>query len=88
MAVINDRMNQAKNPPPADPKNRNSTVPALPPSLEPEPANGGFFGSFFVGKKKRPSVMEAVSDRIVDGDSTDDTDVRSLTEMSSYYHRL
>ncbi|KAG0243416.1 vacuolar protein sorting-associated protein 1 [Mortierella sp. GBA43] len=59
MAAINDRMNQAKNPQPVDPKNRNSTTPALPPSLEPEAGNNGFFGSFFAGKKKKgPSVME------------------------------
>ncbi|KAF9921549.1 vacuolar protein sorting-associated protein 1 [Linnemannia zychae] len=56
MAVINDRVNQAKNPQPVDPKNRN--VANLPPSLEPEPANNGFFGSFFSSKKKRSSVME------------------------------
>ncbi|KAG0212746.1 vacuolar protein sorting-associated protein 1 [Mortierella sp. NVP41] len=56
MAVINDRVNQAKNPQPVDPKNRN--VANLPPSLEPEPANNGFFGSFFSSKKKRASVME------------------------------
>ncbi|KAF9918244.1 vacuolar protein sorting-associated protein 1 [Lobosporangium transversale] len=58
MAVINERMNQAKNPQPVDPKNRNSTLASLPPSLEPEPTNNGFFGSFFSGKKKRSSVME------------------------------
>ncbi|KAI1295246.1 vacuolar protein sorting-associated protein 1 [Mortierella claussenii] len=58
MAVINDRMNQAKNPQPVDPKNRNSVLASLPPSLEPEPTNNGFFGSFFSGKKKRPGVME------------------------------
>ncbi|KAF9120494.1 vacuolar protein sorting-associated protein 1 [Mortierella sp. 14UC] len=56
MAVINDRVNQAKNPQPVDPKNRN--VANLPPSLEPEPANNGFFGSFFSSKKKRAGVME------------------------------
>ncbi|KAK3842748.1 MAG: Dynamin central region-domain-containing protein [Linnemannia gamsii] len=56
MAVINDRVNQAKNPQPVDPKNRN--VANLPPSLEPEPANNGFFGSFFSNKKKRAGVME------------------------------
>ncbi|KAF9538661.1 vacuolar protein sorting-associated protein 1 [Mortierella hygrophila] len=56
MAVINDRVNQAKNPQPVDPKNRN--VANLPPSLEPEPTNNGFFGSFFAGKKKRSGVME------------------------------
>ncbi|KAG0210107.1 vacuolar protein sorting-associated protein 1 [Mortierella sp. GBA30] len=56
MAVINDRVNQAKNPQPVDPKNRN--VAQLPPSLEPEPTNNGFFGSFFSGKKKRSGVME------------------------------
>ncbi|KAF9909269.1 vacuolar protein sorting-associated protein 1 [Linnemannia zychae] len=56
MAVINDRVNQAKNPQPIDPKNRN--VANLPPSLEPEPANNGFFGSFFSSKKKRGGVME------------------------------
>ncbi|KAF9930034.1 vacuolar protein sorting-associated protein 1 [Linnemannia zychae] len=58
MAVINDRINQAKNPQPIDPKNRNSALANLPPSLEPEPSNNGFFGSFFSGKKKRPGVME------------------------------
>ncbi|KAG0216149.1 vacuolar protein sorting-associated protein 1 [Mortierella sp. NVP41] len=58
MAVINDRINQAKNPQPVDPKNRNSALANLPPSLEPEPTNNGFFGSFFSGKKKRPGVME------------------------------
>ncbi|KAF9096613.1 vacuolar protein sorting-associated protein 1 [Mortierella sp. AM989] len=60
MAVINDRVNQAKNPQPVDPKGRNNAVANLPPSLEPEPANNGFFGSFFSGKKKdkRASVME------------------------------
>ncbi|KAI8604261.1 Dynamin central region-domain-containing protein [Dissophora ornata] len=58
MAVINERMNQAKNPQPVDPKNRNSVLANLPPSLEPEPTNNGFFGSFFAGKKKRPGVME------------------------------
>ncbi|KAG0049320.1 vacuolar protein sorting-associated protein 1 [Gryganskiella cystojenkinii] len=58
MAVINDRVNQAKNPQPVDPKNRNSALASLPPSLEPEPTNNGFFGSFFSGKKKRPGVME------------------------------
>ncbi|KAF9336333.1 vacuolar protein sorting-associated protein 1 [Linnemannia elongata] len=58
MAVINDRINQAKNPQPIDPKNRNSALANLPPSLEPEPTNNGFFGSFFSGKKKRPGVME------------------------------
>ncbi|KAG0356333.1 vacuolar protein sorting-associated protein 1 [Podila minutissima] len=58
MAVINDRVNAAKNPPPVDPKNRNSTLAQLPPSLEPEPTNNGFFGSFFSGKKKRAGVME------------------------------
>ncbi|KAK3815644.1 MAG: Dynamin central region-domain-containing protein [Linnemannia elongata] len=57
MAVINDRVNQAKNPQPVDPKNRN--VANLPPSLEPEPTNNGFFGSFFAGKKKRAGAMEA-----------------------------
>ncbi|CAO3563132.1 unnamed protein product [Mortierella alpina] len=56
MAVINDRVNQAKNPQPVDPKNRN--VANLPPSLEPEPNNNGFFGSFFSGKKKRSGAME------------------------------
>ncbi|KAF9278034.1 vacuolar protein sorting-associated protein 1, partial [Mortierella alpina] len=56
MAVINDRVNQAKNPQPVDPKNRN--VANLPPSLEPEPNNNGFFGSFFSGKKKRAGAME------------------------------
>ncbi|KAG9323574.1 hypothetical protein KVV02_004824 [Mortierella alpina] len=56
MAVINDRVNQAKNPQPVDPKNRN--VANLPPSLEPEPTNNGFFGSFFSGKKKRSGAME------------------------------
>ncbi|KAF9138627.1 vacuolar protein sorting-associated protein 1 [Mortierella sp. GBA39] len=56
MAVINDRVNQAKNPQPVDPKNRN--VANLPPSLEPEPTNNGFFGSFFAGKKKRSGAME------------------------------
>ncbi|KAF9297780.1 vacuolar protein sorting-associated protein 1 [Linnemannia elongata] len=56
MAVINDRVNQAKNPQPVDPKNRN--VANLPPSLEPEPTNNGFFGSFFAGKKKRAGAME------------------------------
>jgi dynamin 1-like protein len=62
MAAINDRMNQAKNPQPVDPKNRNSATPVLPPSLEPEATNNGFFGSFFTGKKKKgPSVMEPVS---------------------------
>ena len=61
MAVINDRVNAAKNPPPVDPKNRNSTLAQLPPSLEPEPTNNGFFGSFFSGKKKRSGVMEPVS---------------------------
>ncbi|KAF8930138.1 vacuolar protein sorting-associated protein 1 [Haplosporangium gracile] len=56
MAVINDRVNQAKSPQPVDPKNRN--VANLPPSLEPEPTNNGFFGSFFASKKKRAGVME------------------------------
>ncbi|KAF9954869.1 vacuolar protein sorting-associated protein 1, partial [Modicella reniformis] len=60
MAIISDRMNQAKNPQPIDPKNRNSTVPNVLPSLEPEPTNNGFFGSFFSGKKKRPGVMEPI----------------------------
>lgn len=64
MAVISDRMEKAKNPQPADPKNRNSTPTPLPPSLEPEATNNGFFGSFFSGKKKRPNVMEPVSARI------------------------
>ncbi|KAF9986338.1 vacuolar protein sorting-associated protein 1 [Mortierella antarctica] len=59
MAVIHDRANQAKNPQPVDPKNRNAALTNLPPSLEPEPNNNGFFGSFFSGKKKRASVMEA-----------------------------
>ncbi|KAF9357297.1 vacuolar protein sorting-associated protein 1 [Mortierella sp. AD094] len=59
MAVINDRMNQAKNPQPVDPKSRNSALANLPPSLEPEPTNNGFFGSFFSGKKKRSTVIEA-----------------------------
>ncbi|KAF9115682.1 vacuolar protein sorting-associated protein 1 [Mortierella sp. AM989] len=59
MAVINDRINQAKNPQPVDPKNRNSAIANLPPSLEPEPTNNGFFGSFFSGKKKRSAVIEA-----------------------------
>ncbi|KAG0093763.1 vacuolar protein sorting-associated protein 1 [Podila epicladia] len=59
MAVINDRINQAKNPQPVDPKNRHSALANLPPSLEPEPANGGFFGSFFSNKKKRSTVIEA-----------------------------
>ncbi|KAG0029089.1 vacuolar protein sorting-associated protein 1 [Podila clonocystis] len=59
MAVINDRINQAKNPQPVDPKNRNSALANLPPSLEPEPANGGFFGSFFSNKKKRSTIIEA-----------------------------
>ncbi|KAF9350534.1 vacuolar protein sorting-associated protein 1, partial [Mortierella sp. NVP85] len=58
MAVISDRMEKAKNPQPVDPKNRNSTPTPLPPSLEPEAGNNGFFGSFFSGKKKRPNVME------------------------------
>ncbi|KAF9403358.1 vacuolar protein sorting-associated protein 1, partial [Podila epigama] len=59
MAVINDRINQAKNPQPVDPKNRNSAAIAnLPPSLEPEPTNNGFFGSFFSGKKKRSTLIE------------------------------
>ncbi|KAG0289231.1 vacuolar protein sorting-associated protein 1 [Dissophora globulifera] len=58
MAVVNDRVNQAKNPQPVDPKGRNSAVANLPPSLEPEPANNGFFGSFFAGKKKRSGMME------------------------------
>ncbi|KAI7818033.1 vacuolar sorting protein 1 [Gamsiella multidivaricata] len=58
MAVINERMNQAKNPQPVDPKGRNSAIANLPPSLEAEPTNNGFFGSFFSGKKKRPGVME------------------------------
>ncbi|KAF9355885.1 vacuolar protein sorting-associated protein 1 [Mortierella sp. AD094] len=61
MAVINERVNQAKNPQPVDPKGRNSAVANLPPSLEPEPTNNGFFGSFFSAKKKdkRASLMEA-----------------------------
>ncbi|KAF9338385.1 vacuolar protein sorting-associated protein 1 [Podila minutissima] len=59
MAVINDRINQAKNPQPVDPKNRHSAIANLPPSLEPEPTNGGFFGSFFSNKKKRSTVIEA-----------------------------
>ncbi|KAF9167912.1 vacuolar protein sorting-associated protein 1 [Mortierella sp. AD011] len=60
MAVINERVNQAKNPQPVDPKGRNSAAANLPPSLEPEPANNGFFGSFFSAKKKdkRASLME------------------------------
>ncbi|KAI1319709.1 vacuolar protein sorting-associated protein 1 [Mortierella claussenii] len=62
MAVINEKANQAKNPQPVDPKGRNSAVASLtanlPPSLEPEPTNNGFFGSFFSGKKKRVGVME------------------------------
>ncbi|KAF8984686.1 vacuolar protein sorting-associated protein 1 [Entomortierella lignicola] len=60
MAVINERVNQAKNPQPVDPKGRSSAVANLPPSLEPEPTNNGFFGSFFSGKKKdkRASLME------------------------------
>ncbi|KAG0345614.1 vacuolar protein sorting-associated protein 1 [Podila minutissima] len=59
MAVINDRINQAKNPQPVDPKNRHSAIANLPPSLEPEPTNGGFFGSFFSNKKKRSTIIEA-----------------------------
>ncbi|KAF8974103.1 vacuolar protein sorting-associated protein 1 [Entomortierella lignicola] len=59
MAVINDRMNQAKTPQPVDPKSRSSAIANLPPSLEPEPTNNGFFGSFFSGKKKRSTVIEA-----------------------------
>ncbi|KAF9206110.1 vacuolar protein sorting-associated protein 1 [Haplosporangium sp. Z 27] len=60
MAVINERVNQAKNPQPVDPKGRSSAIANLPPSLEPEPTNNGFFGSFFSGKKKdkRASLME------------------------------
>ncbi|KAG0309330.1 vacuolar protein sorting-associated protein 1 [Dissophora globulifera] len=58
MAVINERINQAKNPQPVDPKNRNSAIANLPPSLEPEPTNNGFFGSFFSGKKRRPGVTD------------------------------
>ncbi|KAF9434488.1 vacuolar protein sorting-associated protein 1 [Entomortierella beljakovae] len=61
MAVINERMNQAKAPQPVDSKNRNSTVPPLPPSLEPEPTNNGFFGSFFTPKKKRNTILEPPS---------------------------
>ncbi|KAF9583398.1 vacuolar protein sorting-associated protein 1, partial [Lunasporangiospora selenospora] len=57
MAVINERVNQAKNPPPVDSKGRNSLA-ALPPSLEPEPTNNGFFGSFFQAKKKKATIME------------------------------
>ncbi|KAF9197206.1 vacuolar protein sorting-associated protein 1 [Haplosporangium sp. Z 27] len=59
MAVINDRMNQAKTPQPVDPKSRSSAIANLPPSLEPESTNNGFFGSFFSGKKKRSTVIEA-----------------------------
>ncbi|KAI8606458.1 Dynamin central region-domain-containing protein [Dissophora ornata] len=59
MAVINERTNQAKNPQPVDPKGRTSAVANLPPSLEPESPNNGFFGSFFSGKKKRSGAMEA-----------------------------
>ncbi|KAG0324905.1 vacuolar protein sorting-associated protein 1 [Dissophora globulifera] len=62
MAVINERINQAKNPQPVDPKNRNSAIANLPPSLEPEPTNNGFFGSFFSGKKRRPGVTDPVMD--------------------------
>ncbi|KAG0345744.1 vacuolar protein sorting-associated protein 1 [Podila humilis] len=58
MAVINDRINQAKNPQPVDPKNRNAAH-ALPPSLEPETTNNGFFGSFFSNKKKRSTIIES-----------------------------
>ncbi|KAI8362837.1 Dynamin central region-domain-containing protein [Mortierella sp. GBAus27b] len=59
MAVVNERTNQAKNPPqPADSKGRNSVVANLPPSLEPEATNNGFFGSFFSGKKKKSGAME------------------------------
>lgn len=59
MAQINDRVNQAKNPQPADPKGRSSAV-VNTPSLEPEPANAGFFGSFFASKKKKSGAMEPV----------------------------
>ncbi|ORZ14869.1 Dynamin central region-domain-containing protein [Lobosporangium transversale] len=58
MAVINERVNPPRNPPNADTKGRNSAASSLPPSLEPEPSNNGFFGSFFSGKKKRAGVME------------------------------
>ncbi|KAJ3092018.1 vacuolar protein sorting-associated protein 1 [Quaeritorhiza haematococci] len=69
MAIVNDRVNAAKNPQglPMDPKNpRNSSGPAVPiPSsninaglLDPQGAdNSGFFGSFF-SKKKKPGVLE------------------------------
>ncbi|KAF9977050.1 vacuolar protein sorting-associated protein 1 [Actinomortierella ambigua] len=59
MAVIHDRFNQAKNPPPNDPKGRNSSaLNNVPNSLEVEPQNSGFFGSFFSSKKKKAGVME------------------------------
>ncbi|KAG0265798.1 vacuolar protein sorting-associated protein 1 [Actinomortierella ambigua] len=59
MAVIHDRFNQAKNPPPNDPKGRNSSaLNNVPNSLEIENQNSGFFGSFFSNKKKKAGVME------------------------------
>ncbi|KAG0224603.1 vacuolar protein sorting-associated protein 1 [Actinomortierella wolfii] len=59
MAVIHDRFNQAKNPPPNDPKNRNSSaLNNVPNSLETESQSSGFFGSFFSNKKKKAGVME------------------------------
>jgi len=74
MAVVNERVNAAKAPPPqpapVDPKNRQLTAsagsPALPqrdPNAEliAQQQNGdGFFGSFF-NKKKKPGMLENVS---------------------------
>ncbi|KAF9999382.1 vacuolar protein sorting-associated protein 1 [Modicella reniformis] len=59
MASVHDKMNQAKNPPPVDSKGRTPAIANLPPSLEPEPTNNGFFGSFFSSKKKKSGSMEA-----------------------------
>lgn len=59
MTVINEKLNP-KPINPADNK-RNTLNTLINPLAEPEPANTGFFGSFFTGsKKKKPGVMDAV----------------------------
>ncbi|CAB4384742.1 hypothetical protein RhiirA5_357203 [Rhizophagus irregularis] len=58
MTVINEKLNP-KPINPADNK-RNTLNTLINPLAEPEPANTGFFGSFFTGsKKKKPGVMDA-----------------------------
>ena len=60
MTLINDKLNP-KPVNPADSKARTLNT-LTNPLAEPEPANTGFFGSFFGNnsKKKKPGVMEAV----------------------------